>query len=519
VRETVGHPIKRFGQDLLLPLTRDFSVPATSTIPGDYALNVGDIISINTAGSVEGSADFVINTNGEVFIPKIGRVKLVGVRYRDLHDRISDAFNHQYRGFEVTVSIKKLHGVRVYVTGFAEHPGAYTVGSLSTLVNAVLAAGGPNGGGSFRSIQLIRNGQVVRDFDLYEMLRGGNRNKDAVLQNEDVLFIPPVGQQVAIVGSVNDEAIYEMRPGETLKDIFALSGGANQLADNSRAILYHLRDKDTVGSRELSREDFASTALEAGDIVQVLSQGTLARPIERQSVVVRVEGEVNKPGNYFVPANTPMSKIMEMAGGMTPRAYPYGTKLTRETVRVQQQQALRDAVEQLQTQLSAPATSDGTTVDRAAGQALIDRISKAQPDGRLVLNLPYASNTLPGDIILENNDRIVIPARVETVGVFGAVFRQASFMIDESHHETLEQFLDRAGGPQRMADRHNIFVIRANGDVVSRHRGGLKLKAQPGDTVFVPVRTQSSNILAKIRDITSIIFNLGLGIAAIKAIS
>jgi protein involved in polysaccharide export with SLBB domain len=92
-------------------------------------------------------------------------------------------------------------------------------------------------------------------------------------------------------------------------------------------------------------------------------------------------------------------------------------------------------------------------------------------------------------------------------------------MIDESHHETLEQFLDRAGGPQRMADRHNIFVIRANGDVVSRHRGGLKLKAQPGDTVFVPVRTQSSNILAKIRDITSIIFNLGLGIAAIKAIS
>lgn len=519
VRDSVGHPVKRFGQDLLLPATRDFSVPATATIPGDYALNVGDVISINTVGSVEGSADFAINTQGEVFIPKIGKVKLAGVRYRDLHDRLYEAFNRQYRSFEVTASVKRLHGVRVYVTGFAQNPGAYTVNSLSTLINAVLAAGGPSSGGSFRSIKLIRNGHEVRDFDLYDLLRHGDRGRDAVMQNEDVLFIPPVGQQVAIVGSVNEEAIYELRAGETLRDAMALAGGITQLADPSRAIIYRLRDKDTVGSQEYPAQNFASVAMEPGDIVQVLSQGSLTRPIERQSVVVRVEGEVNKPGNYYVPANTPLAKVMEMAGGMTARAYAYGTKLTRETVRAKEQEALKQAVEQLEVQLAAPPTADGVQVDRTAGQALIDRLRKAEPDGRLVLNLPYASRDLPGDIILENNDRIVIPARVETVGVFGAVYRSASFMMDANGHETLKQFLDRAGGPQRMADRSNIFVMRANGDVVSRHRGGLNLKSQPGDVIFVPVKTQSSNLLSKIRDITSIIFNLGLGIAAIKAIS
>jgi protein involved in polysaccharide export with SLBB domain len=518
VAQTVGHPVKRYGQDLLLPAARDFAVPATSTIPGDYALNVGDIISINTVGSVEGSADFVINTNGEVVIPKIGHVKLVGVRYRDLHDRISDAFNHQYRGFEVTVSMKKLHGIRVYVTGFAQNPGAYSVNSLSTLVNAVMEAGGPNGGGSFRDIQLIRNGQVVRDFDLYEMLRQGNRNKDAILQNEDVLFIPPVGQQVAIVGSVNDEAIYEMKPGETLKDVMAIAGGPAQLADNSRAILYRLKDKDTVGSRQIALSDFAATPMEAGDIVQVLNQGGLARPIERQSVVVRIEGEVEKPGNYYVPAGTPLSKVMELAGGTTARAYPYGTKLLRETVRAQQEVALREAVDQLEIQLAAPNFGD-RPVDKSSGQAMIDRLRRAQPDGRLVLSMPYAATSLPGDIVVENNDRIVVPTRVATVGVYGAVYRTASFMIDVDHHETLEQFLDRAGGPQRMADKSNIFIIRANGDVISRKRGGLKLQAQPGDAVFVPIKTQSSNVWGKIRDITSVIFNLGLGIAAIEALS
>lgn len=525
VRQVTGRQIKRFGADLLVPATRDYTVPATATIPGDYPIGVGDVISINTVGSVEGSADFAVDRNGEIFLPKVGRVRLVGVRYRDLKDRIAQAIGQQYRGYEVTVSIKQLRGIRVYVTGFANNPGAYTVNSLSTLVNAILAAGGPNGGGSFRTVKLYRNGAEVRDFDLYELIRQGDKAGDAILQNEDVLFIPQVGPQVAVIGSVNEEAIYEIRPGETLENILMIAGGPNQLADSSRTIVYGLRDKQTVGSRELRRHQFAMTPVEGGDIIQVLSQGTLAHPMERQSVVVRIEGEVNRPGNYFVMPNTPLSTILEQAGGLAPRAYVYGTRLTRESVRAQQLVGYKEAIDQLEMRLAAAPLSPDQTISAAdreaqlrSGRALLDRLRQTEPDGRLVLDIPYTATNLPGDILLENNDRIIVPPRIDTIGVFGAVHRPASFLLADGRGARVKEYLDRAGGTQRVADKGAIFLVRANGDVLTRKRGALDARVQPGDLLFVPVKTQSSSFWARLRDITQTIFQLGLGAATVAAI-
>lgn len=524
VRTTIGRRVPRFGEELLVSPATDFNVPATSTIPGDYPVEVGDTISVNTTGSVEGSADFVVDRNGEIFMPSVGKVKLIGVRNRDLRDRIAAAIGTKYRDFEVTVSIKRLHGLRVYVTGFANQPGAYNVNSLSTLVNAVLAAGGPAAGGSFRSIKLYRNGQELRDFDLYDLVRGGDRSRDAILQNEDVIFISPVGQQIAVIGSVNEEAIYEARAGESVADMLRIAGGSSTLADSSRVILYSLDDKGTVGSRELVLGEIASKPITGGDIVQVLSQGSLAFPLERQSVVVRLEGEVNRPGNYFVAPNTPLSQVIEQAGGLTTRAYVFGTKLTRVTVREQQREGYAEAIDQLETMLaSAPLSSDQMIAagereaQLRAANALLEKLRRSEPDGRLVLDLPYTSSTLPGDLLLENNDSIVIPPRIDTIGVFGAVYRPASFRLGAATMR-VRDYVERAGGATRFADTRNIFLVRANGEVLTRKRGALSAHVHPGDVVFLPVKAQSSSFWAKLRDITQIIFQLGLGAATVAAI-
>jgi protein involved in polysaccharide export with SLBB domain len=524
VRATTGRRIRRFGENLLVPANADFNLPATMTVPGDYPIEVGDLVSVNTTGSIEGSADFTVDRNGEIFLPQVGKVKLVGVRYRDLRDRIAQAIGTKYRGFEATVSIKRLHGIRVYVTGFANQPGAYSVSSLSTLVNAVLAAGGPASGGSFRSIKLYRNGREVTDFDLYDLVRGGDRSRDAILQNEDVQFISPVGQQIAIVGSVNEEAIYEARAGESVSDVLRIAGGPNTLADTLRVILYSLDDKGTVGSRELVLGEITGKPIAGGDIVQVLSQGSLAFPLERQSVVVRLEGEVNKPGNYFVAPNTPLSQVIEQAGGLTTRAYVYGTKLTRASVREQQRQGYADALDQLETLLvSAPLSADQTisAADREAqlraANGLLDKLRRSEPDGRLVLEVPYSAATLPGDLLLENNDAVVIPPRIDTIGVFGAVYRPASFRLS-GRPVKVRDFVERAGGPTRFADKGNIFVVRANGDVLTRKKGALSATVQAGDVVFLPVKAQSSSFWAKFREITQVIFQLGLSAATVAAI-
>ncbi|WP_295529836.1 SLBB domain-containing protein [Novosphingobium sp. Chol11] len=525
IRQVTGRPLKRFGADLLLPGAGNFAMPATATIPPDYALNIGDTVSIALSGSVEGSADLPIDRDGNIYLANVGSVSLLGVRYRDLYDRIAAAVGRKYRGYEVAVSIKRLRGVRVYVTGFANQPGAYSVNSLSTLVNAVLQSGGPSPGGSFRSVKLYRNGREVADFDLYELLRKGDRARDPLLENEDVLFIPPVGKQVAVVGSINEEAIYETKPGESVADMIALAGGPTNVGDASRVILYRLSDQNTVGSRELDRRAAASMVAEGGDILQILPEGTLARSLEKQQAVVRIEGEVNKPGNYFVPPNTPLATVIEMAGGLTQRAYVYGTRFSRESVRAQQRQSFLEAVDQMELSLAAAPLSGDRLIDAgerasqiAAARSFLEKLRGHEPDGRLVIDLAAADRALPGDLLLENNDRVIIPPRVETVGVFGAVYRPASFLLNPSKAVLVKDYLEQAGGPIRGGDRGNIFVVRANGSVLTKRRGALKATVLPGDTVFVPIRTQSSSVLAKIRDISQILFQFGFSAAALATI-
>lgn len=526
VERVIGRKLPRFGTDLLLPSERDFATPATATVPPDYILNPGDVVAIAMAGSIEGSVEREIDTNGRIFLPKVGSIQLAGTRFGDLHERVSAAIGRQYRGFTVNVGIKRLRGIRVYVTGFANKPGAFTVSSLSTMANAVFQAGGPSGGGSFRSVKLYRNGAEVADFDLYQLVRGGNRVNDAVLQNEDVLFIPPAGPQVAVIGSVHEEAIYEAKPGESIETMLAAAGGPNDLGDSGRVILYRTNDPARIGPQEVTRAAAARSEAMGGDILQVLSRGSLVQPVDRQSVLVRVEGEVNRPGNYYVAPNTPIDHVMALAGGLTPRAFAYGTKLTRQSVKAQQRESYLEAIKQLEMSLTtAPITADTsvTAADRqmqlASARMVLERLRAAEPDGRVVMAVHPAATSLPGDVLLENNDSIVVPARASTVGVFGAVYRPASFLMDE-HRRPLRvrDYLYKAGGPLRAADQSGIFVVRANGEVLPKKRGALSARVLPGDVIFVPVKTQASNFWAKLREISTALFQAGLSATAIGAI-
>lgn len=527
VERVLGRKLPRFGEDLILPAQRDFAAPSTASVPPDYRLNVGDTIVIYLTGSVEGSVEREIDTNGNIFLPSVGTIHVAGIRYADLRDRIAGSVGRQYRGYDVGVGVKKLRGVRVYVTGFANNPGAFTVSSLSTIANAVFQAGGPSSGGSFRSVKVYRNGAEVADFDLYELLRGGSRVNDAVLQNEDVIFIPPAGEQVAVIGSVHQEAIYEAKPGESVEAMLAAAGGPNVLADPSRVIVYRAQDLNNSGPRQISRAMAASTEVDGGDIIQVLSTGSLIRPIAQQSVLVRVEGEVNHPGNYYVAPNTPLSSVMAMAGGMTPRAFAFGTKLSRQSVREQQREGYVEAIKQLELTLAAaPLTADSSlnSAEReqqiAGARAVLARLKETEPDGRVVMNVTPSATQLPSNILLENNDQIIVPVRSTTVGVFGAVYRPASFLIQDDARKPLRvnDYVEKAGGMIRGADRSGIFVVRANGEVLSRQRGALNAYVLPGDVVFVPVKTNAGSFWTKLRELSTSLFQVGLSAATVAAI-
>jgi len=504
VSQIADKPLRRFGSSLLVPGSRDFTTPPTATIPPDYQLNPGDEILIGLTGSVDANnLRLTIDSEGRIFIPRVGAVGVAGVRYGDLQPLIARAVSRQYRNFRVAASVGRLHGVTVYVTGFARTPGSYTVSSLSTLVNAVLAAGGPSAGGSFRSIQVRRNGQLAADFDLYDLLLKGDRRADIVLQNGDVIYIAPAGAQVAVVGSVNVEAIYEARSSETLQDMLLYAGGVNTVADDTRLLL--IDPTKPGGWQQLTPPQVQAKVASRGEILRVLPAIGIAQPLVRLPALVTVSGEVERPGRYYVSPGTPLSSVLAQAGGLTSQAYVYGTVFTRDSVRQTQRQSYRRAVSDLELALSAqPLTSatQTTSFDATRLQAvrsIVDQLRQREPDGRMVLNVTPADSILPGGVVVENNDSIYVPPQPVTVGVFGAVASPASFQYVRG--ETIGDYLAQAGGVQKIADKSKIFVVRANGTLIAR--SVLRQRALPGDLIFVPINASRGEFWARLRDIGS----------------
>jgi protein involved in polysaccharide export with SLBB domain len=520
-QRALGRPLPRFGESLILNGGRGFATPPTTTVPPDYRLNPGDELIIGVTGSVLANLRLVIDSEGKIFIPKIGSVDVAGLRYGDLETALAHRFGEQYKQVHLSVAIGRLHGIIVYVTGFSVTPGAYTVSSLSTLVDAVLVAGGPSSGGSFRTIELRRGGKLVTTLDMYDLLIRGDKSHDAVLQNQDVINITPVGAQLAITGSVNNQAIYEARPSDTIADVIAYAGGLDSLADRSRLMIASLADLDRAGSHQITFAQAQSSPAQGGDIVRVLSLAGVERPLERQAILATIDGEVDHPGRYYLPPGSTMADLLARAGGITAGAFVYGTDLNRQTVQRQQQVSFDRVISDLQLQAAvAPMTAlnrgapEQGPARQQAMMAVIEQLRQRKPDGRLVLDTPYGSNELPESLRLEDNDTVHIPPVPTTVGVFGAVFEAGSFIYRSD--AKIKDFLRQAGGPQRFADRGEIFVIHANGAVASSRavKGLQDQTALPGDVIFVPVKS-SLDTLERIREISTVVYQLGLGLATI----
>jgi protein involved in polysaccharide export with SLBB domain len=227
-----------------------------------------------------------------------------------------------------------------------------------------------------------------------------------------------------------------------------------------------------------------------------------------------------------VGPNTSLDQVIRLAGGMTPRAYSFGINLQRVSVRRQQRESYDEALRQLEVTLAgAPLSADSAlsaeqaTQQVAAARALLDRLRQQQPDGRVVLPIRPDGAGLPGALAVENNDVVVVPPRPLTVGVFGAVYRPASFLLGDGERLRVRDYLKQAGGTLRLADNRDIFVVHANGAVDSRRTGALGRRVLPGDVVFVPTKTQNVSFLTRLSQFGGLIFSGAVSAATAVALT
>ena len=323
VFENTGDLLPVYGEEFFSNSPSTFAPISNTPVPAEYPLGPGDELLIRGWGTIDIDFRATIDRNGTINIPTIGTVVLGGVKAGDAEALIRGAVARLYKGVTVSVNFGQLRAITVYVVGQAKRPGTYTVSSLSTLVSAMFASGGPNATGSMRSVQVKRAGKVVAELDLYAFIAKGDKSGDIKLQNGDSIYIPPAGGFVALTGKVNAPAIFEIKSGnESISSVLDIAGGLPVLADPRRAFLERI---DPNRSRPRSVEQFAldeqglKRTLKNGDLLNITS----ITPDFSNAVILR--------GNVDQPVRAPFREGMRVSDLIPSKEY----LITRESVRRQ----------------------------------------------------------------------------------------------------------------------------------------------------------------------------------------
>jgi protein involved in polysaccharide export with SLBB domain len=316
VASTTGQVLPIFGANLFRQVPSTFAPLDLTPVPPNYVIGPGDELIIRVWGQVNFRADDRVDRSGEIYLPQIGPVQVAGTPFAGLDAKLRSAIGRVYRNFDLTTDAGQIRAIQVYLAGEARRPGLYTVSSLSTLVDALFASGGPSASGSFRDIELRRAGAVVTNFDLYSLLIHGDKSKDATLQNGDVLYIPTVGPQVAMTGSVRQPGIYELRAGESLADALADAGGASVVSAQARLSIERIDEHRDRAAMEVAWDQAGlSTTLADGDLVRVFS----IVPLYRKTVTLR--GNTANQGRFAWHPGMRISELIPDKESLITRNY------------------------------------------------------------------------------------------------------------------------------------------------------------------------------------------------------
>lgn len=358
--EEYGLPVKQFGYSFFYKPPDTFLPVQAVPVGPDYVIGPGDTVRIIIWGNVQGEYNLTVDRNGQIGIPKVGVVHVSGLSYKQLREVLNQEFARQYTNFQMNVTLDNLRTIQVFVVGQARFPGSYAVSSLSTLITALFAAGGPSKSGTMRDIQVRRGAKVIVHFDMYDFLIRGDKSHDIRLQPEDVIFIPPIGPLAAIGapkreviglgaergkaeaervkespspvgGPVKVHGIYELKNERTLMDLINLAGGLAETAFKGRVQVLRIKDRREMVLFEDDLQKVMSgrtpeVRLTDGDFVKIFRVPDL---VEKK---VRITGAVKMPGEFGLRDNMRIKDLLEYAGGLLMQANREEAEITRVTV-------------------------------------------------------------------------------------------------------------------------------------------------------------------------------------------
>lgn len=296
---------------------------AVVPVNSDYVVGPGDTLLINIWGSVQESFPVEVDREGKIMLPKSGPLYVWGMKLKEAESRITQRLNEYYTNFNVDVSMGKLRNIRVFIMGEVRKPGAYSVSSQSNIFQALYQAGGPTKMGSMRKIKIVSSDTKSREVDLYKFLLQGETADNSIIQSGDTIFVPPIGDVVAISGNVKRPGIYETKSDISLSALMEFAGGITPTGNLQHLQVERIKDNErrVIIDIDLKDGNFKDINLHNGDLV-------LVSPIVRlKHNFVTILGNVENPGDYGLREDMSIRDLIHSAKGIMP-----GTYLTRAEI-------------------------------------------------------------------------------------------------------------------------------------------------------------------------------------------
>ena len=317
----VSRNLKQFGYEVFSKPISTFAPVTNVPVGQDYIIGPGDAFTLTMWGRADGQFSLQVDRDGQIVLPEVGALKVWGMKFGDLEGYLQHELSRKYTDFKMSITMDRLRTVRVFVVGEASAPGTYTISSLSTVINALFAAGGPSKNGSLRRIRLSRNTSEPVELDLYGFLLGGDKTKDVRLQDGDTIFIPLIGPIVGVAGNVKRPAIYEMAAPMTLRQVLDLAGGATFSGWLQRVQVERVQNHErrVAVDFDISRDGSGAvssvqdTLLQDGDLVKVFGVASL------DEKVVHLEGHALRPGKYEWKPGMRLKDILESYEVLVPQ--------------------------------------------------------------------------------------------------------------------------------------------------------------------------------------------------------
>ena len=316
----VLNPKKIFGLEIFNNGVLSFEPNISIATPVGYIIGPNDEININIYGYQEAKYNLKVSLEGNINIPYVGVMYVAGSTIEQATEKIKNRLSSSGYGnirtglTKVSVTIGRIRSIKVTVLGEAKTPGTYTLPSLATAFNVLYLSGGPNDIGSMRNIQIVRNGKVVDSLDMYDFLVKAGQKGNINLHDQDVIRIPTYKVRVSLEGQVKRTGLFEIKPGETIRDLLEFAGGFADSAYTASLTSYKITDIDNRIT-DINQKDFSTYQPSRSESFVV------KKTIGRFVIRVNISGAVYLPGDFELTPGMTIKDLIQKAQGLKQDAY------------------------------------------------------------------------------------------------------------------------------------------------------------------------------------------------------